>query len=76
MARVLHLLPRGEAPLAPEVMRLSVEAGDEVTVALLGDAGVPAADLPAGVHARRVPGELSYEQLLEEIFGADHVITW
>ena len=73
MARVLHLLPRGEAPLAPEVMRLSVEAGDEVTVALLGDA---ACDLPAGVRARRVPGDLSYEQLLEEIFGADQVITW
>ena len=74
MARVLHLLTRPDAPLAADVIGQELEAGDDVTVALL--AGRAAPDLPDGAKTRRVPEELSYEGLLEEIFAADHVITW
>ena len=74
MARVLHLLPPGDTRLASEAVRQAVEAGDDVTVALLH--GAAAGPLPDGVRARRVPEELSHEQLLEEIFAADHVIAW
>ncbi len=74
MARVLHLLSRHDAPLAADVIGQEIEAGDDVTVALL--AGMAAPDLPDGVRARRVPEELSYQRLLEEIFAADQVITW
>ena len=74
MARVLHVLAPKPAPLAPEVIRQDVAAGDEVTVALL--AGAAGADVPDGVRTRRVPDECSYEQLVEEIFAADRVITW
>ena len=74
MARVLHVLAPKRAPLAPEVIRQDVAAGDEVTVALL--AGAAGTDVPDGVRTRRVPDDCSYEQLVEEIFAADRVITW
>jgi hypothetical protein len=73
MARVLHLL-KGDDALA---LRLAAEqhaAGDEVSVALLP--GAPDLALPAGVGRHRVPDDLSWEQLLEQIFEADQVITW
>jgi hypothetical protein len=75
MARVLHLLPSAGVPLASTVMRLDLEAGDEVTVALLTDAAAVDA-LPDGVRRHRVPADWSYEQLLEQIFAADRVVTW
>jgi hypothetical protein len=75
MARVLHLLPRAQAPLAVTAIRRDLEAGDEVTVALLAerplDPPVPSA---AAVH--RVPADWSYDRLLDQIFSADRVITW
>ena len=74
MARVLHLLTRRDTPLAADVIGQEFEAGDDISVALLG--GLAAPDLPDDVQARRVPEELSYQQLLEEIFAADQVITW
>ena len=74
MARILHLLSRREAPLTADVIGQQIEAGADVTVALL--AGLAAPDLPDSVQTRRVPEELSYEGLLEEIFAADQVITW
>ena len=78
MARVLHLLPRGGVALASTVVRRDLEAGDEVTVALVtegvSDAGGEA--LPDGVRLHRVPSDWSYEQLLEQIFAADRVVTW
>jgi hypothetical protein len=74
MARVLHLLPREAAALAVTVMRRDVEAGDEVAVAVVGEAAAP--PLPPGVAVHRVPSDWSYDQLLERIFGADRVITW
>ena len=75
MARVLHLVPGSSVPLAATVIRRDIEAGDEVTVALLGD---PAHEpsLPTGVPRHRVPGDWSYDRLLEQIFAADRVITW
>ena len=74
MARVLHLLPRAVVPLASAVIRRDLEAGDEVTVALLTAGPVDA--LPAGTRLQRVPSDCSYERLLEEIFAADRVTTW
>jgi len=32
--------------------------------------------LPAGVRVQRVPDELSWDTLLEQIFAADQVVTW
>lgn len=75
MVRVLHLLPRADVALALIAIRGDLEAGDEVTVALLTDAADDDA-LPEGVRVNRVPSDWSYEQLLEQIFAADRVITW
>ena len=74
MARVLHLLPRADVPLATTVISRDLEAGDEVAVALLPDAAVDT--LPDGARLHRVPSDWSYEQLLEQIFAADRVVTW
>ncbi len=74
MARVLHLLKGDDASLALAVIAQQQAAGDEVTVALLPGAPVPA--LPPGVSPQRVPDQLSWEALLERIFVADQVITW
>ena len=74
MARVLHLLSSRDLALPSVVIRQSVEAGDEVTLALLH--GAAAGPWPDGVRTRRVPDDLSWAELLEEIFAADHVITW
>jgi hypothetical protein len=73
MARVLHLLKGADADLALETMTQQRAAGDTITLALLPGAAVTP---PAGVTVRRVPAELSWEQLLEAIFEADQVITW
>jgi hypothetical protein len=73
MARVLHLLKAGDTGLALEMIDHQSAAGDLVTVALLPGA---TASPPPGVPARRVPDELSWDGLLEEIFEADHVIAW
>ena len=73
MARVLHLLKPGDTGLALEMIDHQSAAGDLVTVALLPGA---TASPPPGVPARRVPDELSWESLLEEIFEADQVIAW
>ena len=74
MARVLHVLKGDHAAEAVSVISPQLAAGDEVTVALLADVPQPA--LPAGVTVRRVPGEASYDELLELIFLADHVVAW
>ena len=74
MARVLHLFKGDHVPEAAAVIGPQRAAGDDVTVALLGDTPPPA--LPAGVAIRRVPGELTYEQLVDLIFAADSVVTW
>lgn len=73
MARVLHLL-KGEEPLALTLAAEQGAAGDEVVVALLP--GAPDVPLPLGVTRHRVPDDLSWEQLLEQIFEADQVISW
>ena len=74
MARVLHLL-RASAPLAATAIQRDLEAGDEVAVALLGEAPIDP-PLPAAVAVHRVPDDWSYDRLLEEIFAADRVVTW
>jgi hypothetical protein len=75
MARVLHLLPRAEAPLAATVIRRDLEAGDEVTVALLAEPPVDP-PLPSAVPVHRVPADWTYDRLLEQIFCADRIVTW
>jgi len=73
MARVLHLLKPGDTALALEMINHQSAAGDLVTLALLPGA---TAAVPPGIPARRVPEELSWDGLLEEIFEADQVIAW
>ena len=75
MAHVLHLLTHGQVSLAATVIRRDLEAGDEVTVALLAEPPVDP-PLPSAVTVHRVPGDRSYDRLLEQIFAADRVITW
>jgi hypothetical protein len=74
MARALHLLKGGDASLALATVARQLAFGDAVTVVVLPGAAVPA--VPAGAVLRRVPDELTYEQLLEAIFEADQVIAW
>ena len=74
MARVLHLVPATGPGMATDVIRRDVAAGDDVAVVLLAGAALP--ELPDGVRARRVPDDLSYDELLESIFAADRVVTW
>jgi hypothetical protein len=74
MPRVLHLFKGDHAAEAVAVIGPQRAARDEVTVALLAGAPLPA--LPDGVTVRRVPEEMSYADLLELIFAADQVVSW
>jgi hypothetical protein len=74
MARALHVWKGGDAALALATIERQLAAGDAVSVALLRGAAAPA--LPAGVPVHRVPGEWSYDRLLEAVFEADQVVTW
>lgn len=74
MATVLHLVKGGDTVLAVATVERQLLAGDRVRVALLGQAPAPA--LPAGVEVHRVPGDWSWDRLLEEIFAADQVVAW
>jgi hypothetical protein len=74
MATVLHLLKASDTSLARVAIEQSLAAGDHVTVVLLPGATRP--ELPAGSATHRVPGDLSYDRLLELIFESDQVITW
>ena len=73
MARVLHLLKPGDTALALATIERQQAAGDLITIALLPGATVTP---PPGIPARRVPDELPWDGLLEEIFEADQVISW
>src|SRR5262249_23594520 len=73
MAPLRHLLKRGDTALALEMIEHQAAAGDLVTVALLPGA---TATPPPGLPTRRDPNELSWNDLLEEIFEADQVIAW
>lgn len=74
MARALHLLHGDRPSLVSDVVTRQVAAGDEVTVVLLHGALPPA--LPAGVAVRRAPADMSWRQLVDLIFAADHVTAW
>jgi len=74
MATVLHLYKGGDPGLARAAIERAVGVGDRVGVALLHGASL--APLPAGVRIQRVPEELSWDALLEQVFAADQVITW
>ena len=74
MAAVLHLLKGGDHALPRAVIARDVQAGHDVTVALLPGAEPQA--LPAAVQIRHVTRDLSWAQLLDLIFAADTVISW
>lgn len=74
MAAVLHLLKGGDPALPFALIEQQVRAGDDVTVAVLPGASAP--DVPTGVRIRRVSTDLSYGELVELVFAADHVVTW
>ena len=74
MPSALHLLKNGASPVALRTIAQEAARGDTVTVVLLHDA--PAPDLPARVTIRRVPSDMTYDQLLEATFTADRVIAW
>jgi hypothetical protein len=74
VTRVLHLLKGDDADLMLTVIAGQRAAGDDITVVRLP--GAPTINLPAGVKTQRVPDDLTYEALLQEIFAADQIITW
>jgi hypothetical protein len=74
MARALHLLKGADPALALATIERQLAAGDHVTVVVLADTAAP--PLPAAVAVHRVPGEWSYERLLDAVFEADHVVAW
>jgi hypothetical protein len=74
MATVLHLIKTADAGLARAAIEHQRAAGDAVSVALLH--GAPAPEVPADVRVFRVPGDLSWDRLLDLIFEADQVVTW
>ena len=74
MARALHILKDRPSALVRATIERQLAAGDGVTVGLLP--GAAAEGLPAGVAVHHVPGDWSYERLLEAVFEADHVATW
>ncbi len=74
MARFLHLIKSDAPALAlAAVERNLQEPGAHVTVVLLDGAGAGA---PAGAAVRRLGADLDYDQLLDLIFEADHVMAW
>jgi hypothetical protein len=74
MPKALHLLKGDDPGLALATVARQLAAGDSVTVVALPGAVVR--PIPAGAALRRVPQELSYEELLEAMFEADQVIAW
>jgi hypothetical protein len=74
MAHVLHVLKGDHVRDMLATIEPQLRAGDRVTIALLGDAAAP--PLPESVDTRRVPDEISYDELIELIFAADSVVTW
>ncbi len=74
MARVLHLWKSGaDTQLVADTIATQLDAGDSVTLAVLD--GVPPATR-SGVVIRRLDADLTYRELVELIFGAEHVIPW
>jgi len=74
MAGALHLLTHEHAGLAGRIIEGQVAAGDCVTVVWL--AASPLLALPPGVTVRSLNRDLTYAQLLDLVFDADHVIAW
>ena len=74
MATVLHLLKTDPPPLAVAAIQRQIAAGDRVALAMLE--GAPHPGPLEGVTVRRVPEELSYDDLLDLVFAADQVIAW
>ena len=62
MARVLHLWkPGSETGLAADMIMTQVAGGDTVTLVVLGGAA---------------PADLTYRELVDLVFDAEHVVPW
>ena len=73
MANVLHLLGSNDPGRALPVIAGQLAAGDVVTVAVVGPAEP---SLPPGLTVHRVPGGLSWDQLLDLIITTDQTFSW
>jgi hypothetical protein len=74
MPTVLHLLGHNaSASRAVPVIAGQLAAGDAVTVAVVGAATPP---LPPGTEVRRVPADVSWDDLVDLIFTADQTFSW
>lgn len=73
MATVLHLLGHNDPGRALPVIAGQLAAGDTVSVAVIGSAEPP---LPPGLTVHRIPGERSWDQLLDLIFASDQTYSW
>lgn len=73
MATVLHLLGHNDPGRALPVIAEQLAAGDVVTVAVIGSAEP---SLLPGLTVHRVPGERSWDQLLDLIFTTDETYSW
>lgn len=74
MATVLHLVDDELSALASETIRAQLAAGDRLTMVRLD--GAPGPAVPDGVTLHRVPGDLTYSQLLDLVFASDQIISW
>jgi hypothetical protein len=74
VTRVLHLLKGDDVELMLQVVARQRSAGDDVAIVRLP--GATTITPPSGVTVQRVPDDLTYEALLQQIFTADQVITW
>ena len=74
MPSVLHLVDGATTSLALDMIRQQAAAGDRITVVLLEDAQV--GSLPNAIRVHRLPGDVTYADLLDLIFEADQVIAW
>jgi len=74
MPAVLHLVDGAATPLALDTIHKQTAAGDRITVVLLE--GAPAGDFPHQARIHRLPGDVSYDDLLDLVFAADQVIAW
>jgi hypothetical protein len=71
---VLHLWkPGSEAALAADMIAAQLAGGDTITVVVLD--GAPPST-PATVSVRRLGADLTYRELVDLVFDAEHVVPW
>jgi hypothetical protein len=73
MAAFLHLVGHNDPSRAVAVIAGQLAAGDAVTVAVVGPAAL---SWPPGSAVRRVPGDLTWAELLDLVLTADQTFSW